>query len=322
MPIHSLGYREWSGPLSSADSRWTVIAGIGIRRAWQSMWLRRIVFFAWVPGVLMAILIYLFEQAASEGNASAFMYNGLVEMFLGHGDRESIRESIAASSATAQDIVTYRHEFWCKLLQVLYQRSQAIMLIGVVGITAPPLISQDMRSRAFLLYFSRPISRTQYIFGKAATVACYVLVISLLPGAMLYCTGVLLSPDISIVLETWDIPLRILAATATMVIPTTGLGLMLSSLTTETRFASFAWFAVWIFGLFAYLVTSSFVNAGSHTPLEMLSLFHVITDVQGWILDVRAENQSDVLAPLSVLFMLTVVSLTVLYKRVSAPMSV
>ena len=322
MPIHSLGYREWSGPLSSADSRWTVIAGIGIRRAWQSMWLRRIVFFAWVPGVLMAMLIYLFEQAASEGNASAFMYNGLVEMFLGRGDRESIRESIAASSVMAQDLVTYRHEFWCKLLQVLYQRSQAIMLIGVVGITAPPLISQDMRSRAFLLYFSRPISRTQYIFGKAATVACYVLVISLLPGAMLYCTGVLLSPDISIVLETWDIPLRILAATATMVIPTTGLGLMLSSLTTETRFASFAWFAVWIFGLFAYLVTSSFVNDGSHTPLEMLSLFHVITNVQGWILDVRVENQIDVLAPLSVLFVLTLVSLTVLYKRVSAPMSV
>jgi hypothetical protein len=322
MPIHSLGYREWSGPLSSADSRWTVIAGIGIRRAWQSMWLRRIVFFAWVPGVLMAMLIYLFEQAASEGNASAFMYNGLVEMFLGRGDRESIRETIAASSVMAQDLVTYRHEFWCKLLQVLYQRSQAIMLIGVVGITAPPLISQDMRSRAFLLYFSRPISRTQYIFGKAATVACYVLVISLLPGAMLYCTGVLLSPDISIVLETWDIPLRILAATATMVIPTTGLGLMLSSLTTETRFASFAWFAVWIFGLFAYLVTSSFVNDGSHTPLEMLSLFHVITNVQGWILDIRVENQIDVLAPLSVLFVLTLVSLTVLYTRVSAPMSV
>jgi len=322
MPIHSLGYREWSGPLSSANSRWTVIAGIGIRRAWQSMWLRRIVFFAWVPGVLMAMLIYLFEQAAAEGNASAFMYNGLAEMFLGRGDRESIRETIAASSATAQDIVAYRHEFWCKLLLVLYQRSQAIMLIGVVGITAPPLISQDMRSRAFLLYFSRPISRTQYICGKAATVACYVLVISLLPGAMLYCTGVLLSPDISIVLETWDIPLRILAATATMVIPATCLGLMLSSLTTETRFASFAWFAVWIFGLFAYLVTSSFINDGSHSPLEMLSLFHVIADVQGWILDVRAENQLDILAPLSVLFMVTVVSLTVLYKRVSAPMSV
>jgi len=286
------------------------------------MWLRRIVFFAWVPGVLMAVAIYMFEQAASEGNASAFMTNGLVMMFLEGGERQSMQQNIAVATAAGQDLVAYRHEFWCKLLQVLYQRSQAIMLIGVVGITAPPLISQDMRSRAFLLYFSRPISRTQYICGKAATVACYVLSISLLPGTMLYCTGVLLSPDISIVLETWDIPLRILAATAVMVIPTTCLGLMLSSLTTETRFASFAWFAVWIFGLVAYLVTSSFVNDGTHTPLEMLSLFHVIADVQGWLLDVRSETKPDIAAPLAVLTMSTVVSLTILYKRVSAPMAV
>ena len=322
MPIHSLGYREWSGPLSSAESRWTVIAGVGIRRAWQSMWLRRIVFFSWVPGVLMAMLIYLFEQAASEGNASVFMYDGLVQMFLGRADRDAIRESIATSAGTAQNLVKYRHEFWCSLLQVLYQRSQAILLIAVVGITAPPLISQDIRSRAFLLYFSRPISRTQYICGKAASVACYVLVISLLPGMLLYCTGVLLSPDFSIVLDTWDIPLRILGATAAMVIPTTCLGLMLSSLTTETRFASFAWFAVWIFGFSARLVTSSFVNSEAYTPLEMLSLFHVIADVQGWLLDVRPETEVDITAALVVLSMVTVVSLTILYKRISAPMNV
>lgn len=322
MPIHNLGYREWSGPLSSPGSRWRVIAGIGIRRAWQSMWLRRIVFFAWVPGVLMAMLIYLFEQAASEGQAEAFMYNGLVRMFLGSGDRSAIRDSIAASGGAAQDIFRYRHEFWCSLLQVLYQRSQAIMLIPVVGITAPPLISQDIRSRAFLLYFSRPISKTQYICGKAATVACYVLVISMLPGMLLYITGVLLSPDISIVADTWDIPLRVLGATATMVIPTTCLGLMLSSLTTETRFASFAWFAVWIFGMFAHLVTSSFVSGNGDSPMELLSLFHVISDVQGWLLDVHDGTGTDIVAPLAVLFAVTLVSLTVLFKRVSAPLKI
>jgi ABC-2 type transport system permease protein len=322
MPIHSLGYRAWSGPLESAESRWTVIARIGIRRAWQSMWLRRIVFFAWIPGVLMAMLIYMFEQAVSDGNSSAFLTGGVVQLFLGHGGSTAIQNTFDANATAMQDLVKYRHEFWCSLLQVLFQRVQGIMLIGVVGIIAPPLISQDIRSRAFLLYFSRPISRTQYICGKAATVACYILVISLVPGIVLYCTGVLLSPDISIVLETWDIPLRILGATATMVIPTTCLGLMLSSLTTETRFASFAWFAVWIFGLIAYSVTSSFVNAGTHTPLEMLSLFHVIADVQGWLLDVRAETEVDIVAPVAVLSTITVVSLTILYRRVSAPMNV
>jgi ABC-2 type transport system permease protein len=322
MPIHSLGYRNWEGPLSLRNSRWTVIAAIGIRRAWQSMWLRRIVFFAWVPGAIMAMLIYLFEQAIANNNPSAFVYSGLVDMFLGRVDGDTLRRNAATAAQMSQDLVAYRHQFWCSLLQALYQRSQVIVLILVVGITAPPLISQDMRSRAFLLYFSRPISRTQYILGKAAAIACYVLVISFLPGITLYVTGILLSPDISIVLDTWDVPLRVVGATITMVVPTTCLGLMLSSLTTETRFASFAWFSVWIFGLFSNVVTSTFVATGGETPLQMLSLFHAIGDVQGWLLDVRPDTEFDVVGPVSVLITVTIVSLTVLYKRVSAPMNV
>lgn len=322
MPIHNLGYRRWDGPLSSAGSRWTVIAGIGIRRAWQSTWLRRIIFFAWVPGVLMAMLIYLFEQSIADGNQNAFFYNNALDWLLGRTGDVS-RAQIAADAARhAQDMVTFRHRFWCSLLQVLYQRSQAFVLIPVVGITAPPLISQDIRSRAFLLYFSRPISRTQYIAGKAAAVACYVLFISFLPGMMLYVTGVLLSPDMSIVLDTWDIPIRITAASAVMVIPTTCLALMLSSMTTETRFASFAWFLVWIFGLFSNIVTDVFAQGREDSPLQMLSLFRVIADVQSWLLDVRPDTQIEVMAPVAVLVGLTIVSLTVLYKRVSAPMNV
>jgi ABC-2 type transport system permease protein len=322
MPIHSLGYRNWNGPLSSENSRWAVIAGIGIRRAWQSTWLRRIVFFAWVPGVIMAMLIYLFEQAVAEGNPSAFAYSGLADMFLGRSDGDALRQNAAAAARLSQDMVAHRHQFWCSLLQVLYQRSQVVVLIMVVGLTAPALISQDMRSRAFLLYFSRPISRTQYILGKAASIACYVLAVTFLPGITLYVTGVLLSPDISIVVDTWDIPLRVVGATITMAVPTTCLGLMLSSLTTETRFASFAWFSVWIFGLFSNTVTSAFVATGGETPLQMLSLFHVIADVQGWLLDVRPDAEVDVVGPLSVLITVTIVSLAILYKRVSAPMNV
>ncbi len=322
MPIHSLGYRNWKGPLSSENSRWTVIAGIGIRRAWQSAWLRRIVFFAWVPGVIMAMLIYLFEQAIADGHPSAFAYSGLAEMFLGRIDGDALRHNAATAAQMSQDLVKHRHQFWCSLLQTLYQRSQVFVLIMVVGLTAPALISQDMRSRAFLLYFSRPISRTQYILGKAASIACYVLVVTFLPGVSLYVAGVLLSPDISIVLDTWDIPLRIVGATITMMVPTTCLGLMLSSLTTETRFASFGWFAVWIFGLFSNTVTSTFVAIGGETPLQMLSLFHVIADVQAWLLDVRPDTEVDIVGPMSVLITVTIVSLTILYKRVSAPMNV
>ena len=322
MPIHSLGYRKWNGPLDSPASRWTVIAMIGIRRAWQSMWLRRIMFFAWVPGVVMGFLIFAYERAAEDGNPSAFMFSNMLELFVSGQTGEAIVASMSATDVGAE-MHAQRHTFWCSLLLIMYQRSQAMLLIPLVGMVAPPLISQDVRSRAFLLYFSRPITRVQYILGKSASVGLFVACISVLPGLMLYLTGVLLSPDISIVLYTWDIPLRVIAVSAVMIIPTVSLALMLSSLTTESRFASFAWFSVWIFGAFAYLVISSFSEPTvGHSPLELLSLYHVIFHVQGWMLDLQNEASGDIASRIAVLVMVTIVSLTVLFKRVSAPMRV
>ena len=41
MAVNSLGYRKWSGKLAWPGMRIVVIATTGIRRAWQSSWLRR-----------------------------------------------------------------------------------------------------------------------------------------------------------------------------------------------------------------------------------------------------------------------------------------
>ena len=67
MPIHNLGYRAWQGELQSSSTRWLVVAEIGIRRAWQGAWLRRMMFFAWVPGVVMGFMIFIYEQSAKQG---------------------------------------------------------------------------------------------------------------------------------------------------------------------------------------------------------------------------------------------------------------
>jgi hypothetical protein len=51
----------------SPSSRWLVVAKIGIRSAWQSAWLRRMMFFAWVPGLVMGFMIFIYEQSAKQG---------------------------------------------------------------------------------------------------------------------------------------------------------------------------------------------------------------------------------------------------------------
>ena len=123
---------------------------------------------------------------------------------------------------------------------------QAMLLAAVLGLVAPTLISRDLRAKAWLIYFTRPVGRTEYILGKSLILFLLVLVITMLPALALWFTGVLVSPSISVAFETWDLPIRIVAASFILAIPTVFLALAYSSLTAESRIASFAWFATWV----------------------------------------------------------------------------
>ncbi|MCA9057808.1 MAG: ABC transporter permease subunit [Planctomycetaceae bacterium] len=329
MPIHNLGYRPWDGTMESAQTRWTVITGIGVRRVWQSTWVRRIILLAWAPAVVMGLLIFLFEQAAQSQDPEAVeAFRVFVSVILsGSNIQQAIQEMGAQQLLGLGNepipIEESRHLFWSSLLMVVLKRTQLTLLVPMIGLIAPPLISQDIRSRAFLLYFSRPISQLQYIIGKAVTVLLYLSLVTLLPAMLLYITGVLLSPDLSIIRHTWDLPLRIIAAWLAIAVPTTSLALMLSSMTTESRLASFAWFTIWIFGFVATeIVRGASSVIGGSVAIELFSLFHLIGSVCEWLLDLESSSTADTQTRVIALCVLTCVSIAILFRRVSAPMKI
>ena len=324
MPIHNLGYREWQGELQSSSSRWLVVAEIGIRRAWQSAWLRRMMFFAWIPGVVMGFMIFIYEQSAKQGGEAQDLVSAGAMALATQERPEVILQRIRqerSSTGTRPTAGAERHIFWSSLLLILFRRSQPFLLIPIVAVIAPPMISQDFRSRAFLLYFSRPLTRVQYMLGKAATVSLYLLCVTMFPALLLYFVGILLSPDISVLYYTWDLPLRVILASLMIVIPCTALALMLSSLTTESRYASFAWFAIWIFGHLTYVVIRSVASPGDSSMVQSLSLFETFNDLSSWILDPKL-GVTQVETRFILLAVMTVVCTAVLYRRVSAPMQV
>lgn len=323
MPIHNLGYRPWSGTTAPSATRWTVIAEIGIRRAWQSTWLRRMMFFAWMPSLIFGIMIFVFEQfeQTRQSHNSEF-YVWFVDLAIAtrpeSGALVSEIERIFDADGTPEE---RRHLMWSMLLLGLFRRCQPCILIPVIAVIAPPLISQDFRSRAFLLYFSRPLSKVQYIVGKGATIMFFLALITLLPSLLLFAFGVLLSPGLSVLESTWDFPFRILFVSLAISIPSTSIALMMSSLTSESRFASFGWMSIWIFGFIAYQSVSGFSTPGTSSLLQCVSLFHVFSDVAGWMLDPRL-GISGIETRLILLTLLTAISLAVVYRRVSAPMEI
>ena len=241
-----------------------------------------------------------------------------------------LREKLSTGETSA-----FRHTIWSWLLMTFFRYPQGTLILFLLGYIAPGLISRDLRSRAYLLYFSRPIGRLEYIAGKMSTVICYIVMCSTIPALGLFVFSVMLSPDATAFLNTWDIIFRILAASLVLAIPLSSLVLMFSSLTHESRFATFAWFAVWALGEGAYWIIVSikanqmaYAAGGEVSPADVmnsdmvnnwsfLSLHTTLGRVQSWVFGFETIDQ--VWPALLVLVFITVFSLVVLFRRVSAP---
>lgn len=323
MPLHDLGYRAWSGRLCSRLTRWCVIAETGIRRAWLSSWVRRLMSLAWLPAIWFAVAFLFYEQSVqypTERRELASMLRGLPQF-------EEISAAIgnADGEATTEQLSESRHLIWSWLLQVYLRYPQASIMVLVIGMIAPPLISQDVRSRAFLLYFSHPLTRLEYILGKACTIWFYLFSISALPALTLYALGVALSPELNVVEHTWDLPLRIVAASFLLMAPTSTFALLLSSTTTESRYAGFMWFAIWILGWVAYsLLTAAETFRQGVEPeqitarWELFSPYHTLGRGQSWVFGLSTWEESR--WALALLLAVTVCCTAALFRRVAAPL--
>ena len=264
MPLHDVGYRPWKGERLGSGSAIGVIALTGIKLAWTSRWLRRMVFFAWSPALVFAMSFFAFEQAIDEGRLANMrdaaragrnldgvgMLGTVLADTLGRtpghaAGTRAVRRDGGPPEDPKVDVAETRRVVWSRLLLAFMRVPQALLLAGVIGLVAPSLVSRDLRAKAWLVYFTRPVGRVEYLLGKAAILGVLVAAITVLPALALWLMGVLVSPSVWVAVDTWDLPLKAVAASVVLAVPTVLLALAYSSATAESRIASFAWFATW-----------------------------------------------------------------------------
>lgn len=298
MPLHDLGYRGWEGVKSKMMHRWVVIALTGIRLAFRSTWLSRTLILSWVPAIVVGIFFLLYEQSIANPQLRQAV-GGIVAM---SGASGQLIEAVQQNPDVA------RHEVWSSLLLLFFRYPQGVLMLIVVGIISPRLISYDLRNRGYLLYFSRPIQLGGYVLGKSVIIWVFLSLITTLPAIGLYFVGLSLSPEIDVVVVTWDIPLRILCASVVLMIPTSAVALACSALTVETRYAAFSWFAIWILGWVSYFVMFAAERAAMGFPpprpgrrgempdlqsnWELISPFHVLGRVQQYVFGLYPDDRT------------------------------
>ena len=344
MPIHDVGYRGWPWKRSSPYVRWLTIAEYGFRISIKSTWVKRLIFFSWLPILYWGVGIFLYENFAKDsqsGVVSTERPEGSTSQgqLAAEASRRLMAQGIKinfgwlpmvdklADRIGENDQSQWRHSFWNWLLMTFFRYPQSLTVVFILGFIAPSLIARDVRSRAFLIYFSRPIGRLDYMFGKLMIPAMFLMLVTTAPSLVLYLTGLMFSPDYSVIWSTWDIPIRVILASISLILPTASLALMLSSLSQESRFAAFAWFAVWAMGYGAYLailIAHSSVQQVNFTDVLQgptaitwapISLYNCLGQVQIWIFGF--DSLHNTWPSLLTLIGITVFSLLMIYRNIS-----
>ena len=322
--VQGVGYRAWTGLKSPAWSRWVVVALVGIQLALRSTWLSRTLIVSWIPAVGVGIGFFLYEQSMVNPDLKRGLAN-TVTMITGNLE---LRNQMLA------DPESVREQVWSSLVLFFFRYPQAVMMVIVVGIVAPRLISYDIRNRGYLLYFSRPLHVAEYVFGKSLVICFFLALITTLPALALYIIGVFLSPQFDVVLLTWDLPIKIFAASFVLMLVVSSVALACSAMTIESRFAAFSWFAIWIVGWVAYSVLSAGETMGYERSTrgrmsdeqrivdiaqfqsrwELISPYHLLGRVQQWVFGLYPEDKA-IWPYLLVLGLITLVSLALVVSR-------
>ena len=211
MPIHTQDYRHWHGTLKPRNAtRWWIITKAELKLLAQRKFVRLIVAIPPLIYVFVhAILIYLSNQVP--GATLPFNIDpGFFQNFL------------------------------FRLLPI--PSAFLIALIAIFG--GSGLIANDLKNNALSLYLSKPISWIDYLIGKFAVIGILLACLTLIPGLLLFLEHLLLT-DTSFFKAHYWLPLSIIAYSVILIISASLLMLLFSSLTSNPRYATIGFCAVW-----------------------------------------------------------------------------
>jgi ABC-2 type transport system permease protein len=229
MPVFDQGYQHWSGELSGHAWRWLAITRHGVRVAMTGRLLRLVLLAAWLPAIILVFALCLWGllERSSDLITSFAPLLGFLDPAILAGPRP------------------YRVEIWTLSYSYFLatQLRFAMILILLVG---PTLISQDLRYNALPLYFSRPLRRSDYFFGKLGVIVALLAMVTIVPSLVAYVFGLLFSLDITIVRDTFRILLASIAYGLVIAFSAGFLMLALSSLSRNSRYVALFWLGIWI----------------------------------------------------------------------------
>lgn len=271
MPIYDRGYRRFEGEMSRRFLNFLVIAKSEIQlRFTRKLLLFLLIIPSFLPALIMMIVVYVMLQAMSmEGGA------GQTAMML------------AQSFMNQVDGGFY----------FLFFKIHAFVFLLLWGaFVGSDLIANDRKTNALELYFTRPITRFDYLLGKFTTLFFFLLLTTLVPALLLYTFAVLIAPEgayfehDSYYAATKVIPKAIVLFSFLQAVVASLVMLALSSMGRSWILIGAIWGGVYLFSRIVYQIVQELSGSPKAVVLSLCDsllavgnkLFEIDTGVDNW----------------------------------------
>lgn len=153
MAVYKRTYKAYSGTLTPAWSRFTVLTRYGLSRLFDSRAFTAYTVVCFVPFLAGLVFIY-------------FIHNTAAQLALG--------------------LQFGRHQLVDNRWFFEFLRSESWMGFILTAWVAPGMLSKDFANNGIQLYLSRPLSRAEYLIGKISVLAGLLSCTTWIPGLILF----------------------------------------------------------------------------------------------------------------------------------------
>lgn len=232
MPIYDLGYRHWEGAVQSRARRWLIITRRGVGLLVRNRRFTVLLLLSLVPFLVRGVMIYAYFFSESLNIRVPFL--------------------------------KLDGSFYYGFL-----RMQAFPIFIMLLYAGSGLIANDLRYNALQIYFSKPITRFDYILGKFGIIAFFGLLVTLVPGLILFILHVSFANSMQVFTENLWLLGSIVTFSVLLCAVSGLLILALSALSRSSRFVGLTCFAAFFFSEALYGILKA-ITRDSHTGLVSL----------------------------------------------------
>lgn len=300
MAVYDQTYRPWTGTYGSRFGRIWAMVRMEVVQPFKNVWVLLVVLAAFA--LVMTWLLLLFIALSRIGMAGAIPVPILSGNWLYRDGFYNFPASLVGGGLSLFGMIL-------------------MFLSATVGSS---LIARDLKYNALLLYFSRAITRADYLAGKFLALVLFLMFVTFVPGFLLFAGTLGMGTETLSAADRLRDLLGIFLQSLVFVVPMSAAVLAFSSITKRPYLAAILWatvfFSTWIFSnvLYQHLQKDwcrmvSWMNLSMHLG----GYCYPTRPASKALLDsVKPVMECGWLPPLIILGTVTVVSLAVAWRRI------